>query len=341
MTNFGSSEAGKKGGRARAARLTKEQRAEIARKGAAARWSKSTEMAILRATHGSEDHPLNIHGIEIPCYVLENGTRVITHRGLQRSVGMAESGGAQRIVTNLRRYSDKGVDDKDLTSRIENPIKFQMANGAVAHGYEATVLADLCDVILAARKDGLLSKNQEHIGEQCEILVRGFARVGIIALVDEATGYQRSRERDELAKILEAFVAKEIQRYLKTFDLEFYELICELRDEPLDRVKKKPPYFGRITNNLVYERLAPGLLQKLQEVNPVVPETGRRKRPHTQHLTPDIGHPKLKEFLSGVISTMKFAKQIGMKWGEFLKVLDKTHPKYRPMPLFDHLEEED
>src|SRR4051812_37963784 len=170
--------------------------------------------------------------------------------------------------------------------------------------------------------------------------MRGFAHVGIIALVDEATGYQRDRARDELAKILEAFVAKEIQKWIRTFDLEFYELICELRDEPLERVKKRPPYFGRITNNLVYERLAPGLLQKLQEVNPVVAETGRRKDTHTQHLTPDFGHPKLKEFLSGIVSSMKFAKQLGMKWGDFLIVLDKTHPKYRPMPLFDQLEEE-
>src|SRR5262249_49742435 len=153
-----------------------------------------------------------------------------------------------------------------------------------------------------------------------EILIRGLANVGIIALVDEATGYQRTRARDELAKILEAFVAKEIQKYLKTFDLEFYELMCELRGEPLDRVKKKPLYFGKLTNNLVYERLAPGLLQKLQEVNPVIPETGRRKRTHTRHLTPDFGHPKLKEFLAGLTSSMKFAKQIGMKWADFLKV---------------------
>ncbi len=64
------------------------------------------------------------------------------------------------------------------------------------------------------------------------------------------------RARDELAKILEAFVAKEIQKYLRTFELEFYELMCEVRGEPLERAKKRPKYFGKLTNNLVYCRLA-------------------------------------------------------------------------------------
>jgi len=53
----------------------------------------------------------------------------------------------------------------------------------------------LCETVLQARKDGKLQSQQMHIAEQCEILVRGFARVGIIALVDEATGYQDYRSR--------------------------------------------------------------------------------------------------------------------------------------------------
>ena len=72
---------------------------------------------------------------------------------------------------------------------IENPIKFRHSGGGgIAFGYPATILADICDVVLAARQAGELQKQQEHIAQQCEILVRGFARVGIIALVDEATG---------------------------------------------------------------------------------------------------------------------------------------------------------
>lgn len=341
---FGSSEAGKKGGKARAQKLTKEQRAEIARAGAAARWGDSLPVA----THGDEDHPLRIPDgdgvIEIPCYVLDDGRRVLIQtgmlKGLNMSQGTASGGHGDRLT---RFIATKGINPfvgKELSEVITNPIKFRARGGGTAYGYEATVLADLCDAVLEARKTVKLNYQQEHIAQRCEILVRGFARVGIIALVDEATGYQRDRARDELAKILEAFVAKEIQKWVKTFDLEFYLLICELKRLPLEVAKKRPQYFGHLTNNLVYYRLAPGVLEELKKLSPA-DARGYRKTKLFQGLTPDIGHPKLKEHLAGVTTAMKFAKLQGMDWEGFISMLDKTHPKFKPMPLFDHLEGEE
>jgi SPX domain protein involved in polyphosphate accumulation len=108
----------------------------------------------------------------------------------------------------------------------------------------------------------------------------------------------------------------------------------------MERVKARPPYFGKLTNNLVYQRLAPGVLEKLREVNPVT-ANGRRKNKHHQYLTPDLGHPKLKEHLAGVTAVMKIAKMQNLSWIEFLKMIDKTHPKWQSMPLFDRLANED
>jgi hypothetical protein len=344
MTDFGSSEAGKKGGRARAETLTPQQRREIARKASAARWGKELPRAedLPRATHDGTVRLAN-GTIDIPCYVLDNGDRMVSTRGMMKGLGRTWRGrkypGTELPVfleaKNLNPFIPEDLRAVPIVSEFLTP------QGMPAEGIKADYVPMICETYLRARDANALKPPQVPIAIQADILMRGFANVGIIALVDEATGYQRTRARDELAKILEAFVAKEIQRYLKTFDLEFYELMCELRGEPLERVKKKPPYFGKLTNNLVYERLAPGVLQKLQEVNPVVPETGRRKRPHTRHLTPDVGYPKLKEFLAGLVSSMKFAKAMAMTWPEFMKVLDKTHPKYRPMPLFEHQEDED
>lgn len=96
-----------------------------------------------------------------------------------------------------------------------NPIRFRApTGGVVATGYDATILPNICDAVLAARDAGALRTDQLHIAKQCEILVRGLARVGIIALVDEATGYQRDRTKDALAKILEAFIDKELQPWV-------------------------------------------------------------------------------------------------------------------------------
>jgi hypothetical protein len=107
--------------------------------------------------------------------------------------------------------------------------------------------------------------------------VPGFARVGIIALVDEATGFQRDRTGDALARILEAFVAKELQPWVKTFPNEYYAQLFRLRGLEYNTASvKRPQYFGVLTNNIVYDRLAPGVLKELKKVIPKS-ESGRPK----------------------------------------------------------------
>ncbi len=325
-------EMGAKGGKARAESLTPEQLSEIGRKAAEARWGRT----ILQATHGDPDHPLRIGNIEISCYVLSDGTRVITNRGLQQSLGMAQRGGAQRIANFMATLESKGINCKDLASRIGKPIEFQVPGGGRAFGYEAEVLADICDAVLAARAAGHLQKQQLHIADQCEILVRGFARVGIIALVDEATGYQDARARDALAKILEAYIAKELRKWVRTFPPDFYKEMFRLRGIPYSGQVKRPAYIGHLTNDLVYARLAPGVLEELRNKNPVL-ESGRRKAKHFQWLTEDKGHPKLLQHLDAVVSLMKAADS----WDQFKVMLDRAKPKQVPMPLFDHLLEEE
>ena len=113
--------------------------------------------------------------------------------------------------------------------------------------------------MLSARDTGKLLKSQIHIAAQCELIMRGLARVGIIALVDEATGFQRIREERALATILEKFIAKDLQPWTKTFPYEFYMEICRLKGWPSISAIKRPSVIGRYTNDIVYERLAPGV----------------------------------------------------------------------------------
>ena len=181
-----------KGGVARADKLTPARRKEISIQATAAKKKLAT---LPKATHGSSDHPLTIGTVEIPCYVLDDGTRVLSQRGLQTGIGMSVSGGSkvgeQRLVSFFTSLLEKSLENTELSMRIEavierlrNPIHFRQPIVGTAFGYEATILADVCDVILASRQNGYLQKQQLHIAQQCEILVRGFARVGIIALVE-------------------------------------------------------------------------------------------------------------------------------------------------------------
>lgn len=321
-----------KGGVARAKALSPQERSEIAQKASKARWA----IPVLKVTHGSPDHPLKIGDIEIPCYVLEDGTRVLSQRGLQSGIGMSTSGGSkvgeQRVAGFLTAIGAKASENSELSLRIQelanrmrSPIKFSLPSGGLAaHGYEATILADICDAVLAARKSGHLVQQQSHIADQCEILVRGFARVGIIALVDEATGYQRERAKDALAKILEAFVAKELRPWVKTFPSEFYEQLFRLRKlaYPGDTVQR-PAYFGHLTNDIVYSRLAPGVLEELKRVTER-DEKGRHKTKLHQKLTENIGFPKLREHLASAITIMKLSND----YSDFKSKLDRVHPVY-------------
>ncbi len=326
-----------KGGIARAKALTPERRNEIAKSGAASRWAPA-----LKVTHGSADHPLKIGDIEIPCYVLENGTRVLSQRGIQSGIGMSTSGGSkvgeQRMVSFLVSLAQKTISNNELSVRIEelanrmrNPIRFtHPSGGKIAYGYEATILADICDVILAARKTESLAPQQSHIVDKCEILIRGFARVGIIALVDEATGYQRERAKNALARILEAFVTKELRPWVRTFPSEFYEQLFRLRNlqYPGDAVQR-PAYFGHLTNDIVYSRLAPGVLEELKRVTDR-DGNGRPKHRFHQKLTEAVGNPKLREHLASVVTIMKLSSS----YPDFKSKLDTIHQVYgQTMPL--------
>jgi hypothetical protein len=251
---------------------------------------------------------------------------------LDMKQGTAGRGDGDRLAKFVATKSLAPFVSNELAEMIKNPIRFQPpTGGSVAYGYEATLLADLCDAVLAARKADKLHYQQEHIAEQCEILVRGFARVGIIALVDEATGYQDDRAKNALAKILEAFIAKELRKWISTFPTDYYKELFRLRgwrfpDLPADQ-RKRPILVGKITNDVVYDRLAPRVRVTLQELTPR-DEKGRLKHKLFQRLTENVGHPRLREHLSAVVALMKASKT----WKQFMEMLNTSLPRYGDTP---------
>jgi hypothetical protein len=323
------------GGKAAAKRLSRQERSERARNAATARWSGD----LPKVTHGSEERPLKIGDIAIPCYVLSNGKRVITNRGLQGALEMSIAGGAKKTGEIVGRIAASTMTHKDLTVRISEPIEFVMPQGGKAYGSEATVLADICDLFLGAKRSGLdMNSASKRIAARCEVLQAGFARVGIVALVDEATGYQSVRQRDALAEYLEAFMAREIRPWAKTFPPEFYRNIFRLRGLRFEVTTKRPQYIGWLTNDVIYRRLAPGVLEELRKKNPVG-EKGRRKSMHHQHLSDAVGHPGLREHIKQVMALMRAADT----WDQFYALLERSLPVYmdRPGSLLDVLSDED
>ena len=280
----------------------------------------------LKVIAGAPDQPVVIAGVEIQCYVLEDETRVLSQRGIFRGIGASRGGTRNDRGAQIPRFlASKTIYpfvSNELSVALNSPIEFQPPEGGrTAYGYPATLLADVCETILAARDAGVLHPRQLHIANQCELLMRGFARAGIVALVDEATGYQRIRAERALAAILEKWITNQVQAWTRTFPLDFYLEIARLKSWPKSYSIKRPSIVGHYTNDFVYARLAPGVLDELKKRTPRLP-SGRLKNRYFQWFTPEHGHPKLKEHLAAVLALLRAAPN----WNSFKRSINRAFP---------------
>lgn len=341
MPEFGSSDAAALGGKARAEAMSDEERRASARQAAMARWERAGKGKIPRATHVGL---LRFGDLEIPCAVLDNGERVLSQTSVSSVLGVSRGGKQYKIrsATNgvplptfLSAAALKPFVDEDLALVLSVPYKYIIPNsgGIVGHGLKAELIPKVCDVWLKARQADALRRTQLSIAAKAEIIMRGLAHVGIIALVDEATGYQDDRDRRALAKILEAFVQKELRAWVHTFPADYYREMYRLRGLSFPpKGNRMPQYFGVLTNDVVYARLAPGVLDELRRVTPRR-EDGRLKNHLHRRLTSDVGHPRLLQHLGAVVALMKVSDD--GDWSGFMKMLDKHYPRQVAAPLFD------
>jgi hypothetical protein len=286
---------------------------------------------------------LKIGEMEIPCAVLndEKNTRVLTQDGFLVAIGRSKRPNSPSEVLDrkpafLRAYNLKPFIDKNLRCSPE-PIHFRSLRGGgdkegLALGYEADLLPEVCWVYHDALINGKLKPNQTHIAAHCEILLRGLTNVAITALVDEATGYQETRDKRALQKILDAYLRKELAAWAKRFPNEFYDEMFRLRGWNWSSMKR-PSFVGKLTNDIVYERIAPGLLDELGKRNPK-DEKGNRKGKHHQLFTDDVGDPALAQHLYAVITLMKASST----WDGFYRLVQRSLPKKNetiPLPFDD------
>ncbi|MEO3474004.1 P63C domain-containing protein [Roseomonas sp. CAU 1739] len=308
-----------KGGQARAIKLTADERREIGQKGAAARWD------LPRATH---EGTLTIPGI-VPLKVanLADQRRVLISRAFLEALGRPWKGTYKR--TERPNFLDANNLDSFITDEIKGylePVDYLSDRGQIVTGYRAELLPLVCDVYLKARAQGVLTKSQESVADFAERLVRGLAISGILNLVDDATGYTKIRARDELQNILSAYIAPELLPWAKRFPDTFYEELHRVRGwKYAPGSNNRNHYIGKLTNELIYERLPPGVLEELRSKNPRDPIKGRRRYTHHRFLTDEVGNPHLEKQIVAVTTLLSVSDD----WDEFARLFSK---KFRPGP---------
>ncbi len=305
-------------GHARAEILSPDRRREIARNAAKSRW----ESAIPKAEYTGT---IKIADVEIPCAVVEiNGevVRLVVQREVVNLLTGSRKGILDRYLgaKNLQGYVPKKFKDKNLNQAT---YVVEM-NGRRAFGYNGEDIVDICKMYLDARKAGnVLLPNQIQLADRAEIIVTSLAKLGITALIDEATGYQQVRARDALQAYLDRVLRKSLAAWVKRFPDEFYEQMYRLKKWKWSGTSSRRPHVAaNYTTNIVYARLGPRILGELEKLNPKKPQGGRKGK-HHQWLTDEVGHPQLAQHLYAVIGLMR----ISDNWEQFMKLLDRAYPK--------------
>lgn len=240
---------------------------------------------------------LPIGNIELDCAILDGGVRVLSERAVHRAFGSKRGGGShwQRIKKNetdanlpsfLSASNYSPFISKELDSALRSPILYSSNPGATpAHGIRAELLPEICGVFLNARRSGQLHHSQEHLAMQAEILMEAFAKVGIIALIDEATGYQRDRSHDALRLLLSKYIAQGLQRWLKTFPDTFFSELDRLYGNETNH-GKRPQYYGHFINRYIYDPIEHGYVKReLNKLN--ITDDGKRRARFHQWLSED------------------------------------------------------
>lgn len=323
MEVFG--KAGKsKGGLARANSLTREQRAKIARKAAEARWSSD----LPQATH---DGPLTIGDTTLVAAVLPNGKRLLSQGTFLLAIGRSRTPkagtGGFTTVDDLPFFLQADALKPFISEELlmsTTPILFRLKNGQRTVGYDADLLPMVCEVYQSLHRElsrKMASKDKQesdksktlfnryqHIIEACDRLIAGFGKRGIRALVDDATGYQADKAKEEALKIIEAFVSPQVMPWIRRFPHEFFRLVYRLYGwEYKSGSVKHPKYLGMFIKKYVYGQFPAPVMAEIESRNPI-DEYGRRKHKQHQYLTVDIGHPVLDRAVTVNMTLLQIAE---------------------------------
>lgn len=268
---------------------------------------------------------LDLGGNKISCAVLDDNTRVLVNRSLANTLGIKgggvywkkkKEGGALLPEYLSAKYLEPYISD-ELKLNLLNPKIYINQSGVLTEGIPAEFLADICDVYIKAGENGAF-KNNPSVPDVAYCLLLSFSKVGIIALVDEATGYQHDRERDELQKILKAYISEELLPWQKRFPDIYYKELFRLNgwDYSVKGIKQRPSVIGRWTNTLIYEQLPKGVLDELKKKTPVS-ESGNRTARYHQHLTADTGEPNLTAQINQVVTVFQLSDNMAQMWAQF------------------------
>jgi hypothetical protein len=316
-------ERGAKGGDARAAKLSSEQKKAIGKLAAEARWGGDLPQA-------SHDGPLPIGDAVLAAAVLPSGKRLLSQGTFLRALGRSRTPkagtGGLSTVDGLPFFLQAEALRPFITDELRlstTPIIFRFKSGHRAVGYDALLLPLVCQVYqhlhasiterltggdMTAISQAKRTYNQyRHIIAACNTLESGFAKRGIIAMVDDATGYRGDKLKEDVLRVIAAYMSPNLLGWTRKFEPEFFEEIYRLHGwEYKPGSIKHPQYTGTFITKYVYEPLPPGVLEEMKTRLPKN-ESGNRRAKLWQTLSIDTGIPHLDRQRRDILVLMRLS----------------------------------
>lgn len=266
---------------------------------------------------------LKILDQEIPCAVLEGEKRVLVQRELVGLLTGTKKGGLSRYLAppNLMPYLPEKFKENPLDQAV---CAFKMG-GKKAQGFEAEDIVNICEMYLKARNDNALLPQQKRLGDQAELIMRSFAKVGLVALIDEATGYQEYRDKDALRILVQQYIIEDARAWTKEFYDQFFVELDRMYGNQRTISRKRPQYYGTFINEHIYKPIENGLIyEELDRLNPTTSKGTRKKRLH-QFLTEAKGLRVLRDRIAKVTGLM----QISANKRKFKALYERLESKQR------------
>ena len=324
------------------------ERSERARRAAEARWARrgaekpeestltESELQDIDVVDSGDNLPtavhrgsLNIIGMSVPCYVLDNGVRVVGRTSATEVLTGIKGGGALEKYIAVRALEP--FIPKDLVLERMVPFRLPEVEGLdrAVQGLPADLFIEICQGFVTAleyhfRKDSphpRLTARQQQMSMQASLFLSACAKVGLEALIDEATGYQYEREADALQIKLAAFLEEDIRKWEKTFPDELWQEFGRLTGWG-GQLSKRPKYWGKLVMELIYEKLDPDIANWLREHAPA-PKYGQN---YHQWLSGQYGLKKLIEHIWMIIGMARTCESMR-------ELRDKVNALYGKEPV--------
>lgn len=268
--------------------------------------------------------PVKILDVELDCYILQDGTAILNKGKMMQALGRAWRGKSRsESPTFIGARNLQPFIKPELAEKLKG-TEFYDGQRLVS-GYHADILPLVCDVYLDARAAGALTASQLPIAQTCEMLVRAFARVGVVAVIYEQLGFEKYKHPEALRLLIESYLTEDARKWAKEFPDELFFQMDRIYGNVKTTSRNRPKYYAGFIRKYIYDPIEKGMvLNRLDEVNPTN-EKGNRNRRHHTHMTAEIGLPALQAQIWQVVGALKisankrkyeeaFARMMGAAW---------------------------